>query len=322
MRPIGPEAAKNYFLRLREGFFEKYLSGSNILDIGFQGGNPNAVPIVDKAIGVGLDYPGYDGIHLPFPEGSQDAVFASHCLEHIDNFETILADWYRVLRVGGYLLIVVPHRDLYERKSNLPSRFNKGHKRFYTSASLLAEIESSLPVGGYRITSLKEIDDGFDYSIPPDKHAAGSYEIELVVEKIPIPTYADQLREGILDTAERDLFMGMLVKAFECYKAGKHEELGLYQVLLSSLKLPYYPIVRSYLKDIKDKKSAILITEAEMQSILGPVIARSAFDKEWYLMRNPDVRAECDLRGENYAHMHYVARGYVEGREATGPKAS
>jgi hypothetical protein len=34
----GPEAAKNLDRRLREGFFENYLSGDAILDIGSKGG--------------------------------------------------------------------------------------------------------------------------------------------------------------------------------------------------------------------------------------------------------------------------------------------
>jgi len=118
---------------------------------------------------------------------SQDAILASHVLEHIEDWAASLADWYRVLKIGGHMVIAVPHRDLYERRSFLPSIFNEDHKRFYTPASLLSEIEDALPVGGYRIRSLKDVDDGFDYAIPPDRHAVGCFEIELVLQKIEIP---------------------------------------------------------------------------------------------------------------------------------------
>src|SRR5436305_812127 len=63
--------------------------------------------------GVDVDYPGYDGIHLPFPDESQDAVYNSHCLEHIANYHDALLEWYRVLKIGGYLIIVVPHQHMF-----------------------------------------------------------------------------------------------------------------------------------------------------------------------------------------------------------------
>jgi len=92
VRPLGPETANGYPRRLREGFFARYFSGDAILDIGYRGGNPDALPITEKAIGVELDYPGYDGTYLPFPDGSQDTVFASHVLEHIEDYQASLAD--------------------------------------------------------------------------------------------------------------------------------------------------------------------------------------------------------------------------------------
>ena len=63
-RPVGVEARKVYWQRLAGGFFERYLSGAHILDIGYRGGRAQAVPIVPQAIGVDLDYPGYDGTTL------------------------------------------------------------------------------------------------------------------------------------------------------------------------------------------------------------------------------------------------------------------
>ncbi len=42
-----------------------------------------------------------------------------------------LKNWWRVLKPGGYLIIYLPHRDLYEKKKNLPSRFNTNHTHFF-----------------------------------------------------------------------------------------------------------------------------------------------------------------------------------------------
>ena len=83
---------RSYARRARAGFVEAYLSGANVLDIGFRGGDPEAVPVTDVAIGVDLDYPGYDGIRLPFMDESQDAILASHVLEHIPNYKEVLRE--------------------------------------------------------------------------------------------------------------------------------------------------------------------------------------------------------------------------------------
>ena len=86
-RQLGPEASRNHERREAEGFYSKFLSGEAILDIGYRGDDPRNVPITDNAIGIERDYPGYDGRRLPFESNSQDAVFASHCLEHIDYYK-------------------------------------------------------------------------------------------------------------------------------------------------------------------------------------------------------------------------------------------
>lgn len=48
-----------------------------------------------------------------FATGSLDFVFSSHTLEHIEDFEAALREWWRVLRVGGHLVLYLPHKDLY-----------------------------------------------------------------------------------------------------------------------------------------------------------------------------------------------------------------
>lgn len=189
-RPVGEEARKAHANRVHAGFVAKYLSGPKILDIGYRGYRDDVVPIVPAAIGVELDYPGYDGRTLPFPALSQDAVFASHCLEHITDVHDAIRDWFRVLRYGGFLLVMVPHQFLYEKKTALPSDYNGDHKRFYTPASLMAEIEAALPPNAYRLRHLADNDQGFDYALPPDQHSGGSYEIEIVVERIIPPAWA------------------------------------------------------------------------------------------------------------------------------------
>lgn len=188
MRPVGEESRKTYSAKLASGFFRKYMSGTG-LEIGGTGYLQGVVPILDTATNIEIGYPGYDGIHLPFPDNSQDYVYTSHCLEHISDYKNSIREWHRVVKVGGHIVITVPHQYLYEKKLHKPSRYNEDHKRYYTPASLLREIEESLIPNTYRVIMLKDNDEGFDYTIPPEKHSSGCYEIELVIQKIQKPSW-------------------------------------------------------------------------------------------------------------------------------------
>ena len=52
-----------------------------------------------------------EGSALEIPAGTYDCVIASHCLEHMANPIKALHEWKRVLRAGGVLLLILPHRD-------------------------------------------------------------------------------------------------------------------------------------------------------------------------------------------------------------------
>jgi len=187
-RKIGREASKSYAAKIYSGFIRTYLSGSRILDIGYRGGFGEVAPIVSQAIGIDLGYPGYDGIHLPFADGSQDAIYTSHCLEHMTSLSEVIREWFRVLKVGGYAVVVVPHQYLYERKHTLPSK-HPNHLHFFTPAKLLATFEEALKPNHYRVRHLIDNDLFYDYSLTPATHPVGCYEIELVLEKIAPPAW-------------------------------------------------------------------------------------------------------------------------------------
>lgn len=187
-RHVGVESRKSYKEKIKTGFLKNYLSGKNILEIGYAGfyNDPNVVPIVENAIGIDVKYPGYDGLHLPFPDESQDAVYSSHVLEHIPNWQVALQEWFRVLKIGGYMIIVVPHWLLYEKKKDLPSRFaGIGHFRYYLPSTLLAELQDALPLGEWRLRYMCDNDLNFNYKLSDLEHSQGCYEIDCVIEKIP-----------------------------------------------------------------------------------------------------------------------------------------
>jgi len=185
------EAGKSYIRRVRTGFFERYCSGPVVLDIGYSGyDNPDGRTALPRATGIDLDFPGYDGLHLPFADDSVDTVFSSHCLEHVSEEQQAIREWFRVLKIGGFLVCFVPHQALYEKRNQLPSRWNGDHKRFYTPASLMTAFEAALDVNSFRLRHLKDNDQGFDYSLGPEIHSQGCYEIELVIEKITRPNWS------------------------------------------------------------------------------------------------------------------------------------
>ena len=62
---------------------------------------------------------------------SFDFLFSSHCLEHVRDPVEALANWIRVIRRGGHLVISVPDEDLYEQ-GTWPSTFNTDHKMTFT----------------------------------------------------------------------------------------------------------------------------------------------------------------------------------------------
>ena len=72
-------------------------------------------------------------------DNSFDFVYSSHCLEDMEDVETALKNWVRILKPGGFLYVVVPDFGLYE-KYCFPSRFNASHKSTF---SILSDLERS-----------------------------------------------------------------------------------------------------------------------------------------------------------------------------------
>ena len=168
--------------REREGFFDKYCQGRGI-DIG-GGHDPlnDSIEIWDLERG---DATFMKGV----PDDTYDFVYSSHCLEHISNPFLALLNWCRILKKGGYLIIAVPHRDLYEKKKFLPSRWNGDHKFFFLpddhdlphTIGLTKLIRGSI---GNQIgfISVRTCDEGHTIT-DPNQHSNGEYAIEVILVK-------------------------------------------------------------------------------------------------------------------------------------------
>ena len=310
-RPIGVSFRGSYRRRVESGFMQRYFSGPAILDIGYRGGDPDAVPITETAIGVELDYPGYDGKTLPFPEASQDTVLAAHVLEHILDYKLILRDWMRVLKIGGFLVVIVPHRDLYERRPDLPSRWNGDHKRLYTPASLMCEIEDVLPVHSHRVRHLVDNDFGFDYGRAPDLPPAGCYEIELVLQKIAPPAWAEGLRYPPATQQAMDQLDTLIFEAIRANLAENGAGARLLATLIPSLG--YFP------PWARVRQRFLAENEVALKNAVRSLLELASFDADAYVAARKDLlRAQADGKlGDPRGH--WLRAGYFEGRMSLSP---
>lgn len=114
------EASKTRTVR-DNAFYSRYMN-DRILDIGCGPDLvvPHATPF-DQEDGDANEILNY------FKPESFFCVHSSHCLEHMKNPQRSLADWWKLVRPGGYLITVVPDEELYEQ-GYWPSLFNGDHK--------------------------------------------------------------------------------------------------------------------------------------------------------------------------------------------------
>jgi predicted SAM-dependent methyltransferase len=124
-----------------------------------------------------------------FSDGTFDYVYASHVLEHLNQPIDAIKNWYRICKNNGYVIVSVPSWYRYEKKQNLPSKWNQDHKRFYNCTLLLYEIEKALTPNSFLIEYVKDCASEYDWNIGPDEHSAGEYQIECIIKKIKKPTW-------------------------------------------------------------------------------------------------------------------------------------
>ena len=182
-RPFVPgETTKAHSRRVREGFFENYCKGEG-LDIGF------GSDLITK------DAEGYDFEHgnaqylKGVKDNSYDFVYSSHTIEHLPDPAEGVKNWFRVVKSKGYLILYLPHRDLYEKKKTLPSRFNHDHRQFFLidkdevpdTIGIVSLIERTLK--DFEIIYAKECSEGHTIR-DPNIHSDGEFSIEVVIRKI------------------------------------------------------------------------------------------------------------------------------------------
>lgn len=149
------------------------------------------------------DLPNGDAETMPgVADNSFDFVHSSHCLEHLRDPAAGLANWLRILKSGGHLIVLVPDEDLYEQ-GQWPSNRNLDHKFSFTlhkpkswsknSINLLPLLESLGPAA--QILRVELLDATYRYSLPPLDQTmtpVGECAIEFVIRKRP----AEEIEAG------------------------------------------------------------------------------------------------------------------------------
>lgn len=123
-------------------------------------------------------------------EGMYDFVYSSHCLEHMVDPQGALIEWWKLVKKGGYFVLVVPDEDLYEQ-GFFPSRYNRDHKYTFTiyknnswspkSINILDIIKSI----DCKVIKVELIDTCYNYDIKERDQSRGKAEtsIEIILLK-------------------------------------------------------------------------------------------------------------------------------------------
>ncbi len=156
------EASKT---RAKFGYLEKRIFCGRGIDIG--SGND---PIYPDALAFDLAQGDANEI-TKFVKEKFNYVFSAHCLEHMRDPYKALGEWWRLLKPGGYLYLVVPDEDLYEQ-GVFPSRWNADHKHTFTVSKTaswspvsinILDLVKKLPDA--EILKIEIQDDRYDYSL-------------------------------------------------------------------------------------------------------------------------------------------------------------
>lgn len=110
-------------------------------------------------------------IDCTFNEASVDAVFSSHCLEHIEDYRAALAAWWSLIKTGGHLVLYLPDRTLYPNIGQPGS--NPDHKHDFVAEDI--------------IVALDELGLRFDVRVSEVRDQGREYSFLLVIQKLAEP---------------------------------------------------------------------------------------------------------------------------------------
>ena len=136
--PYGLALTANYYNERYKAFrrAKSYANGKGIANVGAgcsRGytarqfcNDPKVVANIDIEGGGSNFYEAnLDNDNLPFSDGQFGCVFASHILEHLDNWESALDEW---CRIADHVVVVLPH------PISIMGHLSPDHKQHFTLA--------------------------------------------------------------------------------------------------------------------------------------------------------------------------------------------
>ena len=119
-----------------------------------------------------------------------DYVFSSHCLEHMVKPWEALLEWWRLVKPGGHMFILVPDEDLYEQ-GHWPSIYNDDHKYTFTISKAKSWSPVSINVLGIQmvdseLVSLVLQDHGYQrrlLGVDQTRNMGALAQIQLILRK-------------------------------------------------------------------------------------------------------------------------------------------
>ena len=102
-----------------------------------------------------------DATVLPmYSDGCMDFVFSSHTLEHLTDYKAALKEWWRVLKIGGYLCLYLPHKDFYPNCGSLNG--NPDHKWDFLPQDIIDSIDGI--ADGFDLVRNEDRNENIEYS--------------------------------------------------------------------------------------------------------------------------------------------------------------
>ena len=94
-----------------------------------------------------------------FASEGWDFVFSSHLLEHIEDHASALAEWWRLIKVGGHLCLYLPHKKYYPNIGQPGA--NADHKHDFMPADITTVMQK---LGDWDLVRNEDRTEGEEYS--------------------------------------------------------------------------------------------------------------------------------------------------------------
>lgn len=133
-----------------------------------------------------------------FADNSVESVFSSHLLEHIVDWQAALREWWRLVKVGGHLVLYLPHADFYPNVGEFGA--NPDHKHDFQPSDITDFFRLAFP--DWTLMEDQPRNDGNEYSflLVLRKEAPGHGQVDETIEPLPEKT-AGLVRVGALGDA-------------------------------------------------------------------------------------------------------------------------